>query len=99
MSCFHIQAYNLKLVESLGKIADGLELTRGQIALAWLLAQAELIAPIPGTKRVAYLEERAAAAELDLDSDTLQKVSDLFDSANISGDRYTKAGMRSLDRD
>jgi aryl-alcohol dehydrogenase-like predicted oxidoreductase len=90
---------NLKLVESLGEIAESQGVTRGQIALAWLLAQGDYIAPIPGTKRVTYLEENAAAAEIQLDGDTLSKVSELFEAGNVSGERYAEAGMRTLDRD
>jgi len=90
---------NLKLVQSLGEIAENLKITPGQIALAWLLAQGSFIAPIPGTKRITYLEENAAAADLVLDDKTLTRVSDLFATANVSGARYTAAGMRSLDKD
>ena len=90
---------NLKLVESLGEIADSQGVTKGQIALAWLLAQGDFIAPIPGTKRVTYLEENAAAADIELDNEILSRVSELFSATNVSGDRYTEAGMRSLDRD
>ncbi|HIG39431.1 MAG: aldo/keto reductase [bacterium] len=92
-------ANNLKLVESLGEIAESQGITRGQIALAWLLAQGDFIAPIPGTKRVSYLEENAAAVDIQLDPGTLSKVDELFAVANVSGERYTEAGMRSLDRD
>ena len=88
---------NLKLVESLGEIAERLDVTRGQIALAWLLAQGDYIVPIPGTKRISYLEENAAAADIQLDNETLSCVSELFNV--VSGERYAEAGMRSLDRD
>lgn len=90
---------NLQLVAKLGSIADALNVSRGQIALAWLLAQGDFIAPIPGTKRVSYLEENAAAADLVLSDQVIEEVGQLFSSDNVAGERYTAAGMKSLDRD
>ncbi len=90
---------NLRLIEELGQIADKLGITQGQIALAWLLAQGDYIAPIPGTKRVIYLEENAAAADVELDDKTLASLNTIFATDNISGERYNAAGMKSLDRD
>jgi aryl-alcohol dehydrogenase-like predicted oxidoreductase len=51
--------------------------TPGQVALAWLLAQGPRVVPIPGTKRVAYLEENAAAADLTLSAEDLKALDDL----------------------
>jgi aryl-alcohol dehydrogenase-like predicted oxidoreductase len=90
---------NLALVESFAVLAEAKGCTRGQLALAWLLAQGDYIAPIPGTKRVRYLEENAAAAEIELSAADLTAVDELFSPENISGERYQRAGMRSLDRD
>jgi len=90
---------NLSLVEALSDIAETRGCTRGQLALAWLLAQGDHIAPIPGTKRVKYLEENAAAADITLTGDELAAIDALFAPENIAGDRYAPAGMRSLDRD
>jgi aryl-alcohol dehydrogenase-like predicted oxidoreductase len=90
---------NLQLVAKLGLIADGLNISRGQVALAWLLAQGGLIAPIPGTKRVQYLEENAAAADLILSDEVIEQVDQLFSKNNVAGERYTAAVMKSLDRD
>jgi aryl-alcohol dehydrogenase-like predicted oxidoreductase len=90
---------NLQLVARLGLIADSLNVTRGQIALAWLLAQGDFIAPIPGTKRVSYLEENASAADLVLSDEIIKQVGQLFSHDNVAGERYTAAGMKSLDRD
>ena len=69
------------------------------VALAWLLAQGDNIAPIPGTKRVTYLEENAAAADIELSADEVSQIDVLFAAENIAGERDTAAGMRSLDRD
>ena len=90
---------NLQLVARLGLIADSLNVTRGQIALAWLLAQGDFIAPIPGTKRVSYLEENASAADLVLSDELIKQVGQLFSHDNVAGERYTAAGMKSLDQD
>ena len=90
---------NLQLVAKLGLIADQLSVTPGQIALAWLLAQGDFIAPIPGTKRVRYLEENAAAADLVLKDEVIEQVDQLFSGNNVAGERYTETGMKSLDRD
>jgi aryl-alcohol dehydrogenase-like predicted oxidoreductase len=91
--------HNLRLVASLKTIADDKACSAGQLALAWLLAQGDYIAPIPGTKRVSYLQDNAAAAELILSVEELSAIDALFAPENISGERYAPAGMRSLDRD
>jgi aryl-alcohol dehydrogenase-like predicted oxidoreductase len=65
----------------------------GQVALAWLLAQGDDIAPIPGTKRVTYLEENVAAAGLVLTRDQLFALDDIGEAV---GDRY--ADMSPLNR-
>jgi aryl-alcohol dehydrogenase-like predicted oxidoreductase len=92
-------AKNLATVAEFENLAAAKNCTRGQLALAWLLAQGDHIAPIPGTKRVQYLEENAAAADIELTADELKAIEDLFAPENIAGDRYAPAGMRSLDRD
>jgi aryl-alcohol dehydrogenase-like predicted oxidoreductase len=90
---------NLATVAAFEELATARSCTRGQLALAWLLAQGSDIAPIPGTKRVSYLEENAAAADIELSSADIQAIDTLFAPDNIAGDRYAPAGMRSLDRD
>ncbi len=92
-------ASNLALVSEFAKLAETRGCTRGQLALAWLLAQGDYIAPIPGTKRVKYLEENAAAADITLTADELAAIDALFAPENVAGERYAPAGMRSLDRD
>jgi aryl-alcohol dehydrogenase-like predicted oxidoreductase len=92
-------ALNLELVEAFAGLAESQGCTRGQLALAWLLAQGDYIAPIPGTKRVKYLEENAAAADIVLSKEMLARIDALFAPERIAGERYAPAGMRSLDRD
>jgi aryl-alcohol dehydrogenase-like predicted oxidoreductase len=90
---------NATLVAELSIIAETRGCTPGQLSLAWLLAQGDYIAPIPGTKRLKYLEENAAAADLQLTAEDVDALDVLFAASNISGERYAPAGMRSLDRD
>jgi aryl-alcohol dehydrogenase-like predicted oxidoreductase len=90
---------NLALVDALAELADGRQCTRGQLALAWLLAQGDDIVPIPGTKRVRYLEENAAAENIPLSADDLARLDELFSPAHVAGERYAPELMRMLDRD
>ena len=64
-------AANLRIVDAVRAVADRLGVTAGQVALAWILAQGDHVVPIPGTKRVAYLEQNAGAAEVTLGADDL----------------------------
>ncbi len=90
---------NRKIVQAFAKLADDKGCLPGQLALAWLLAQGSGIAPIPGTKRIGFLEENAAAAEIDLSQADLAAISAVVDPDKVSGERYVPAGMQSLDRD
>jgi aryl-alcohol dehydrogenase-like predicted oxidoreductase len=92
-------ARNTALVDKFSAVAESKGCTPGQLALVWLLAQGDYVAPIPGTKRVSYLEENAAATNFALSKEELVNLETLFAPDNIAGDRYAKAGMRSLDRD
>ena len=89
-------AKNLALVDVVTEIAGAHEATPGQIALAWLLAQGEDIVPIPGTKRLKYLEENAASADLSLTAEELARLSDL--ASQTSGPRYNERGMSMIER-
>ncbi len=87
---------NLKLVEKLEEIAKENDVTASQLALAWVLAQGKDIAPIPGTKRVKYLEQNAAAAEVGLSEDELNKINEVFPQDAASGLRYPQEMMKSV---
>lgn len=78
---------NLTLVEELEKIAAEKKCTPGQLILAWLLAQGDDIIPIPGTKKIKYLEENTAAVHVNLSAEDLRKLRDLVDAADVQGDR------------
>jgi aryl-alcohol dehydrogenase-like predicted oxidoreductase len=68
----------------------------GQVAIAWVLHQGRNIVPIPGTKRRPYLEENVAAADLELDADTLRQLSEAAPPGAVAGDRY--ADMSEVNR-
>ncbi|MFT4048426.1 MAG: aldo/keto reductase [Solirubrobacterales bacterium] len=87
---------NLKLVAKIEELAAEKDATASQLALAWVLAQGEDIVPIPGTKRVEYLEQNAAAADLVLTSNDLARIDAELPTA--AGDRYDANGMRTVNR-
>jgi aryl-alcohol dehydrogenase-like predicted oxidoreductase len=80
---------NWDLLERVQEIAAEKEATPGQLALAWVLAQGEDIVPIPGTKRRTYLEENAAAAEIELTPEDLARIDEVFPRGVTAGDRYS----------
>jgi aryl-alcohol dehydrogenase-like predicted oxidoreductase len=85
---------NLLLAERLRELASERGVTPGQLALAWVLHRGEHIVPIPGTKRVAYLEENLAAAELELSDADVEQIAQAIPPA--AGERYPEAVMRSV---
>ena len=88
---------NLALVERVEELAGARGVTPGQLALAWVLAQGDDVVPIPGTKRVRYLEENVAAAEISLSEDELATLGDMFSAEAVAGGRYAPEQMRSID--
>ncbi|MET8502106.1 aldo/keto reductase [Streptomyces microflavus] len=85
---------NLRIIDEVREIADEVGATPGQVALAWLLAQGEGIAPIPGTKRVDHLVENSAADAIRLTVDQMSRLSSL---TTASGDRHAPADMAVVD--
>jgi aryl-alcohol dehydrogenase-like predicted oxidoreductase len=85
---------NLKLAAKVAEIAEEKGITPAQLALAWVLSRGEDLVPIPGTKRRKYLEENAAAVDVELTDDELQRIENELPS--VAGDRYDKAGMASV---
>ncbi|MER5602562.1 aldo/keto reductase [Streptomyces sp. NPDC002265] len=88
-------AHNLRLADQVAAIATQVGATPAQVALAWLLAQGDDIAPIPGTKRVARIEENVAADAVHLTDDQLAELTDLPPAA---GDTHNEAQMRMMER-
>jgi aryl-alcohol dehydrogenase-like predicted oxidoreductase len=87
---------NTKLADKVREIAADKDITAGQLALAWVLAQGEDVVPIPGTKRRTYLEENLQAAEIELSTADLERIDAELPAA--AGDRYDPAGMASVER-
>jgi aryl-alcohol dehydrogenase-like predicted oxidoreductase len=77
---------NLRLVETVKAVADRLGVTASQVALAWVLARGDDVAPIPGTRRVGYLELNVGAVDVHLSADDLAELDRL--GAQVVGDRY-----------
>jgi aryl-alcohol dehydrogenase-like predicted oxidoreductase len=89
---------NLDLVEAVKAIAADKGVTAAQLALAWVLAQGDDLVPIPGTRRVATLEQNAAAVDLVLSPDDLTRIDAVFPKGAASGHRYAEAARAALDR-
>ena len=87
---------NLRLVEKVEEIAREKGVTTSQLALAWVLAQGQDIVPIPGTKRIKYLEQNAAAADIILSQEELAAIEDVFPKDAAAGLRYPEAMMKSV---
>ena len=77
--------------------ADDVGCTPVQLALAWLLHQGDDVVPIPGTKRVKYVEENCEAAEISLSADHLGALDEAMPVGAAAGDRYPEAAMGSLE--
>jgi aryl-alcohol dehydrogenase-like predicted oxidoreductase len=85
---------NLQIAAKVAEIAAEKGITPAQLALAWVLAQGDDVVPIPGTKRRKYLEENAAAVDVELSDDDLARIDAELPSA--AGARYDEAGMASV---
>lgn len=84
-------AANQKLVALLDELATAKGCTPAQLALAWLLAQKPWIVPIPGTRKLARLEENLASAELELSTGELSRINAALEEVEVVGDRYPEA--------
>jgi aryl-alcohol dehydrogenase-like predicted oxidoreductase len=89
---------NLDLVHEVEALAREKGCTASQLALAWVMAQGRDVVPIPGTKRVKYLEENAAAMDVALTEDDLRRIQAVFPVGAASGTRYPEGGMKSVNR-
>jgi len=86
---------NLRIVDEVEVIASEINASPAQIALAWLLAQGDDIAPIPGTKRVSRVEENSASDGIELSADQIKRLNDLTPA---TGERHDEANMSAIDR-
>lgn len=81
-------AANKKLLIDLTELAQEKGCTISQLSLAWLLAQGEDIVPIPGTKKIKYLEENLGAINVKLSSEETNQLNQLFSTEAIKGEKY-----------
>lgn len=88
---------NLKLAEHVKSLAAQKGCTPAQLALAWVLAAGEDVVPIPGTKRVKYLEDNLGAADVQLSREDLETIDRLFPPDAVAGARYPEGMMKMLD--
>ncbi|HEV7482533.1 MAG TPA: aldo/keto reductase [Solirubrobacterales bacterium] len=86
---------NLELVRKVEEIAAEKDVDAGQLALAWVLARGDDVVPIPGTKRVRYLEQNVEAAAIELSEEDLRRFDEVAPKGAAAGDRY--ADMSPLD--
>lgn len=89
---------NLALVEALETMAAEKSVTAGQLALAWVLAQGDFIAPIPGTTKIANLESNVAAAAITLSQEDLATLGSIVSPDKVAGARYSEAMARMAGR-
>jgi aryl-alcohol dehydrogenase-like predicted oxidoreductase len=89
---------NHVVVDLVRRIAEGKAATPAQVALAWLLAKAPWIAPIPGTRRLERLEENLGAASLHLTPDDLAELDTASAAIEVQGERYPEQMQRMIDR-
>ncbi len=89
---------NLDLVKKLEQLAQQKKCTAGQLALAWVLAQGSDIVPIPGTKRLKYLEENMGAMDITLTKQEIEQIESIAGSDAFVGERYHAHGMQGVNR-
>ena len=89
---------NLDLVRRIEELAAEKRCKPSQLALAWVMAQGDDIVPIPGTKRKKYLEENAAAADINLSQQDLSRINDVFPLDAAAGQRYPEHMMSMVNR-
>lgn len=91
-------ARNLSLVEALTLIAAEKGITPAQLALAWLLHQGPDIVPIPGTTKIARVEENVGAVDVALTSEDLSRIAAAVPETAVEGERYSEAGLAMVGR-
>lgn len=89
---------NLELVTHIQEMANKKGCKPTQLALAWVLAQGDDIVPIPGTKRQKYLQENVDSLKVELNTDDLAKLNELFSSSSVLGLRYPEASFRFINQ-
>jgi aryl-alcohol dehydrogenase-like predicted oxidoreductase len=88
---------NVRLVQRVRELAEDVGCTPVQLALAWLLHQGPDVVPIPGTRHVRYVEENAQATDISLSAHHLEALDDAMPAGAAAGDRYSPAGMATVE--
>jgi aryl-alcohol dehydrogenase-like predicted oxidoreductase len=86
----------MAIVDPLRRLASERDVTAGQLALAWVQHQGSDVVPIPGTKRIRYLEENVAAVGLTLSDADLAAIEKAAPAGSVHGTRYAESSMRAL---
>jgi aryl-alcohol dehydrogenase-like predicted oxidoreductase len=89
---------NLELVKKIEELAAARGCTPSQLALAWVLAQGEDIVPIPGTKRVKYLDDNLGAVNVHLTPEDLEQIDAILPAGMAAGERYPAHAMKAIDQ-
>lgn len=89
---------NLELVKKMEVMANQKTCTPSQLALAWVLAQGDFLFPIPGTKKVKFVEENVAATHITLSSEELEQIDEIFPKNAASGNRYPESMMKTINQ-
>jgi aryl-alcohol dehydrogenase-like predicted oxidoreductase len=87
---------NLELVDELTELARAKGATAAQLALAWLLTRGEHVVPIPGSRRIERLQENAAAADIEVTADELDRLDEILPAGVAAGPRYPDVAMRAV---
>lgn len=87
---------NLELADEINKMAEGKGITASQLAIAWVIAKGFL--PIPGTKRVKYIEQNIAATDIVLSAEELKRLEDIIPLGTETGARYDAGTMATIDK-
>ena len=86
------EAANQVMVDGLSRFAKAKGMTNAQVALAWLLCKHHHVVPIPGTRRINYLEQNRASADMLLSASEIAELDSLFPPDAVAGERYPEAG-------
>jgi len=87
---------NIELLKEINQLAEAKDVTASQLAISWVASKGYL--PIPGTKRVKYVEENIAGANIQLTADELQRLDSIVPLGTSTGERYDAANMQGIDQ-
>jgi len=91
-------AANKRMADGIAALAREKRVTAAQVAIAWVLSRGEDVVPIPGTKKLKYLEENVAAADVVLTPEDLARLDEACPVGATAGTRYSEAGMKMVNR-